>query len=429
MHLGYINGSALWVRDYSSSLACTYSPFVTGFVFTTRSSHCATHQIRIILVSCVVITSLFYPALAIYASSQPKSLSIIDAFVSRSTVSGFLAPNDLENLWSYHHTLRIHEDAVTRAKCGVGRALRVERLLIHGPIDEDVGAINRQTLRSTLDLEHRLEETMLQESTPCLKRADGKCFVLSPLLFWNHDLGALLSDTNPLNTIKAVGNVSLGGFYVTPQMVLAHRRSLEPAVSKLDSAEYLAVTYFFPESDCLGSLEHASWLQAVQKAVAQEPEGLIQMQEPTLIALEVIMSLTSFLASCSRQLQYDLDLLRPDGWSPLSVFLYLAYFGFFGYVVWSVGNMTAVHSRLGVTFTALVEIACSTITSLSVCALAGFKITMVPWYVLISISQVGRLINNSREVLPIVIMFVGAENMFNLVGSELSATTAHINHL
>ena len=274
-----------------------FSSPVTSLVFTTRSSHCATHQIRIILVSCVVITSLFYPALAIYASSQPKSLSIIDAFVSRSAVSGLHAPNDLVNLWSCHHNLRVHEDAVTRAKCGVGRALRVERLLIRGPIDEDGGAINRQTLRSTLDLEHRLEETMLQESTPCLKRADGKCFVLSPLLFWNHDPGALLSGTNPLNTIRAVENVSLGGFYVTPQMVLARRRSFEPGVSKLDFAEYLAVTYFFPESDCLGSSEHASWLQAVQKAVAQEPEGVIQMQEPTLIALEVIIFLTSFLVS------------------------------------------------------------------------------------------------------------------------------------
>jgi hypothetical protein len=42
--------------------------------------------------------------------------------------------------------------------------------------------------------------------------------------------------------------------------------------------------------------------------------------------------------------------------------------------------MNAVHSRLGVTFTALVEIAVSTVTSLSVCALVGFKVTLVPWY-------------------------------------------------
>lgn len=43
--------------------------------------------------------------------------------------------------------------------------------------------------------------------------------------------------------------------------------------------------------------------------------------------------------------------------------------------------MVAVHSRIGLTFTALVEIAVSTVTSLSVCALVGFKVTMVPWCV------------------------------------------------
>jgi len=43
-------------------------------------------------------------------------------------------------------------------------------------------------------------------------------------------------------------------------------------------------------------------------------------------------------------------------------------------------QMTSVHSRTGLAFTALVEIFVSTITSLSVCALVGFKVTLVPWY-------------------------------------------------
>lgn len=43
-------------------------------------------------------------------------------------------------------------------------------------------------------------------------------------------------------------------------------------------------------------------------------------------------------------------------------------------------RMDALHDRLGVTFTALVEITVSTITSLSVCALVGFQVTLVPWY-------------------------------------------------
>ena len=68
-----------------------------------------------------------------------------------------------------------------------------------------------------------------------------------------------------------------------------------------------------------------------------------------------------------------------EGSSAISASLYLAYIGFFAYVAWSVRRMDAVHSRLGVTFTALVEITVSTITSLSVCALVGFNVTMVPW--------------------------------------------------
>lgn len=67
------------------------------------------------------------------------------------------------------------------------------------------------------------------------------------------------------------------------------------------------------------------------------------------------------------------------GLSVVSAFAYLAYIGFFAYVAWSVRRMDSIHSRLGIAFTALVEIAVSTITSLSVCALVGFKITMVPW--------------------------------------------------
>ncbi|GLB35458.1 putative sterol-sensing domain of SREBP cleavage-activation [Lyophyllum shimeji] len=318
--------------------------------------HCATHQIRIILVSCVVITSLFYPTLAIYTSSQTRTLSIIDTFLSRSTISAFDAQKDLVDLWS-HNSLRVHDDNIARAKCGASSALRVERLLIQGP-EDDEGAFTRQTLLSTLELENHLETLISGGNTPCLKRPDGKCFVLSPLLFWNHDREALVSDPNILDTLNASKVISLGGVLVTPQMVLARRGSHQPHVagSKFDFAKFLAITYFFPESDCVGTSEHAAWLRSVRRALAQHPEPVTQIQEPTVFALE-----------------YN-DRDSPKGRAGLC------------------------YRPLCVTFTALVEIAVSTITSLSVCALVGFKVTMVPW-----------------ELLPIVIVFVGAENMFNLV--------------
>ncbi|KAG6900450.1 hypothetical protein C0993_010497 [Termitomyces sp. T159_Od127] len=322
-------------------------------------------------------------SLAIYTSSQHKALSIIDNFISRTTISAFDAQKDLDDLWSGGHRFRIHDDAVTRAKCGVGRALRVERLLVQGHDSDDEGALNKQTLLSTLELEIRLEKFISSGDTPCLKRADGKCFVISPLLFWNHDRETLLSDTNVLDTLNASKNISLSGIMVTPQMVLARRELHDPpsTQSDFDFATFLAVTYFFPESDCLGDSEHAFWLHAVHRAHAEHHEPVLEVLEPSVLGLE-----------------YEMNKPKSEGWSALTAFLYAAYMCFFLYVAWSAGKMTAVHSRLGITLTALVEIAVSTVTSLSVCALIGFKVTMVPW-----------------ELLPIVIVFVGAENMFNLV--------------
>src|SRR6202034_2751068 len=98
----------------------------------------------------VVITSLFYPALAIYSSSFPRTqhTSILDSFLTASAVSGFYAQHDLRNLWEGHQALRVVEDAVSRAKCAKQRTLRVERVLIQSPLaeDSDSGALNQQIL-------------------------------------------------------------------------------------------------------------------------------------------------------------------------------------------------------------------------------------------------------------------------------------------
>ncbi|KAJ7722301.1 sterol regulatory element binding protein cleavage-activating protein [Mycena maculata] len=356
---------------YGPSILLQYARMYGNRFFMQFGLHCATHQIRIILVSCVVITSLFYPALALYSSSHLEFLSVLD--VTRSQY-----PQDLVNLWAGHESLRVQEDALSLAKthlhCPAEGTLRVERILI-SPFD---GAVNNQILQSTLKFESRIDELQL----PCLKRADGTCFVLSPLAFWHYDPDALLDDNNILDTLSIDRNVSIAGIHISPQMVLAGRGSDEPHVAgtNFDFAMFLALTYFFPNSDCFEPAEHLAWLKAVELASQDAPRSGRKTQEPSLIALE-----------------YESQPL-PKRWTAISALLYLAYTGFFVYVSWSMRRMDAVHSRVGVTFTALVEIAVSTITSVSVCALVGFKVTMVPW-----------------ELLPIVIVFVGAENMFNLV--------------
>ncbi|KAJ3728574.1 sterol regulatory element binding protein cleavage-activating protein [Lentinula raphanica] len=335
--------------------------------------HCATHQTRIILVSCVVITSLFYPALALYSSQTTKSLSIFDALISPN--SSVHAQQDLVDLWSGHDSLHSREDAVSRARCGTGRTIRVERMLVQSSLSGDNTALNHGILTSTLDFERKLDKVLhsSSQSSSCIRRADGRCFVLSPLEFWSHDKDMLLADSHILDKLGPSKNVVIDGISVTPEMVLAGR-SDEPT---FDFANFLALTYFFPQSSCFSTSEHSAWLQVVRAAAEQEAETVPFSQEPSIIALEFGTY---------------------KGRSAISVFLYLSYASFFAYVFWSMRQMNSVHSRVGIVFTAMVEIIVSTITSLSVCALVGFKVTMVPW-----------------ELLPIVIVFVGAENMFNIV--------------
>ncbi|KAG9318213.1 sterol-sensing domain of SREBP cleavage-activation-domain-containing protein [Chiua virens] len=346
--------------------------------------HCATHQIRLILVSAVVITSLSYPALAIYSSTPSYSRlastsNIVDSFLADYVAFGSDALRDLQNFWQGQPNIQILDDELVRARCGSDRTLRVERILIHSTTVHDAGALTNQTLLSALQLERRILERVKSQRVPCLKAGTNDCVVFSPLAFWNYDEARLLSDGNIPTTLKNFDGISVAGIPVTPQMVLAGR-TLERSAANIDSANFLVHTFIFPESDCVDKASHDNWLE-ILKNLTQGNDAFTETIEPTLIALE-----------------YDHGLSKKQGFSSISSFVYFAYGVFFVYVRRSMKRMNGVHTRIGLTFTALFEIVASTITSLSVCSLMRFKVTMVPW-----------------GLLPIVIIFVGAENMFNLV--------------
>ncbi|TDL27651.1 hypothetical protein BD410DRAFT_782783 [Rickenella mellea] len=354
--------------------------------------HCATHQTRLILISGLVITSLFYPALAIYTSSNSKPLRhfstrILDSFLDPETRLYHQFEDDVGHIWAGHDVLRVREDSVTRARCGMERTIRLERVLVQNTALDDAGAINHQTLLSTLKMETALTELLSlakasgSQKSSCLSFPNGKCIAISPLEFWSHDEQTLLSDNNLPRTLQTRQNVSVGGVTIYPPMTLAGRESSERSSQHIDFASFLAVTYLFHEDDCLGSLGHNTWLEAVDKITSHIGDVTIKPQEPLLLALE-----------------FDPELKNTARISVITVFLYLSYIIFFVYFSGSMSRMNTVHSRAGLCFTGLVEILCSTITSLSVCAIGGLRITMVPW-----------------GILPIVLVFVGAENMFRLI--------------
>ncbi|TFY56176.1 hypothetical protein EVG20_g9031, partial [Dentipellis fragilis] len=358
--------------------------------------HCATHQIRVLLICAVVITSLFYPALAMYSTSQPRFLAhfssqILDPFVAADAISNYYAQHDLWNLWTGQDHLQVREDSVARARCGKEQTLRIERVLIHNSGSEDGPALSPQLLVSALQLEQRILDGLPAHRLSCLRKPDGRCLVISPLEFWHHSEAAIRSDRDIMDTLSLSKNVSVAGIPITPQMVLAGREVNEYANKKVDLSMFLVLTFFFPEVDCLGNSGHRVWRGVLEQATKGAADLMTEAQEPTLIALEFKTNVSSSL---------------PE-WSILTVFLYLAYFGIIVLFSRVMRISLLVHNGVGLIFTGIVEMLVSTITSLSVCALVGFKVTMIPW-----------------EIFPLVILFIGMENMFSLVEAVVKTSIA-----
>ncbi|GJJ11961.1 hypothetical protein Clacol_006199 [Clathrus columnatus] len=347
--------------------------------------HCASHPIRVILISAVVITSLFYPALALYSNSHPHALSSLYALFDAPTYR-----SDLKDVWQGHDALHVLEDSVQRTRCGLERTLRVERILVPSIEQSSAGAATPPTLQFALDLENAVHDfiKMTKSSLPCLpdiKKHD--CFVLSPSALFRDGIPSTSKDI--LHTINHFRNLTLSDVPIDMSMLFSARFTSDDPPGIVDHVGFLVFSYFFIETDCASHDGHDQWMSLVHKATSR-------MSQKT--------SMTEFVFEKSRflSLQYN---SRPSHFSVISLFLYLSYLGIFVSFSGSLRRMDTVHSRFGLTFTGIIEIIASTIASVSVFALGGFRITMVPW-----------------GLLPLIIVFVGAENMFQLVDAVTSTS-------
>lgn len=279
-----------------------------------ESRHCATHQVRLILISAIVITSLSYPALAIYWSTPSYSRfdptsNALDSFLAAHAAYDSYIQKDVHQLWDGNANLQVRDDFLTRARCGSDRTLRVERILVNTA--DGAGALSLQTLLYTLQLEGRILQGLLNHGVSCNNLNSHNCFVISPLSFWEHDEERLRSDGNISLTVTRSEGVTAAGMHVTPPMVLTGRDSTQRNPATPDTAMFLALTYVFPETDCLRSAGHDSWLQIIKNST-QESADSAQMfavtAEPKLIALEVCALLSVarvlILSVCSTTIAY-----------------------------------------------------------------------------------------------------------------------------
>ena len=94
--------------------------------------------------------------------------------------------------------------------------------------------------------------------------------------------------------------------------------------------------------------------------------------------------LASSPASCEVRLSRSSSQYAPtlnNQFTSVSALLYMTYAVIFVYFSGSLRRMETVHSRYGLAFTGMVECIASTMCSLSVCAIWGFQVNMVPRYV------------------------------------------------
>jgi hypothetical protein len=262
--------------------------FVPANVSHSFDSHCATHQIRVILISSVVITSLLYPALALYAPSRPLS-SLSSSFSSLFPTEGHTPHlRDLHEVWHSHEALHLRYDATAKARCGLERTVRIERLLIANNRRHENGALNKATLGLALDLQIEIASRLASstDTLPCVQTSSGQCLFISPLSFWENDSARLALDENIIGTLNRNQNVTESGFPVSLSMVVADRAGLDNE-DYVDIATFLVLTYFFLDEDCHSQGGHNAWTQLVSSVMHGKGQVDPIVAQPKLLAIQV----------------------------------------------------------------------------------------------------------------------------------------------
>ncbi|KAN0064861.1 hypothetical protein ACQY0O_001918 [Thecaphora frezii] len=238
------------------------------------------------------------------------------------------------------------------------------------------------------------------------------CLTLSPLEYWRMNGDVIQHDAHPAETIaRSTLNTTLQGVPLSATTTLAGRWHL---FKKMPRAEYLALTFFLedPSSDNCDaagrsnlppasteqrrsgavSRPHASWLKLLSHVTGGQVGMVLNEQG---VSHELLLSFSP------RE--------KSTAWTAGHVILLVGYAIVLVYIAQGLVKMRKVHSRFGLAFSGCTELIISMIMSISICALLGIRLTLVPW-----------------ELLPFVVVVVGSENMFVLtsaiVNTPLSLT-------
>jgi hypothetical protein len=211
------------------------------------------------------------------------------------------------------------------------------------------------------------------------------------------DREAVKGDLTPTETLLSSRlNHTEQGVPLTLSTTLAGRSHL---FKQLPRADHLALTFFL-EDDAgdafteprtgITNPSHEAW-SAMLKNITGQHVNLLHSDWQT--PKELILQFTP---------------RHPEESFPTQkVFLLVAYIAMFVWLTRSLSSIRNVHSPFGLAFTACVELVISMTLAVSICALVGVRLTLIPW-----------------ETLPFVIVVIGSENMFALTNAIIATPTS-----
>ncbi|PWN44271.1 hypothetical protein IE81DRAFT_365022 [Ceraceosorus guamensis] len=379
-------------------------------LFRKHGANVSRHPIRTLLLCCLLITSLFYPAAGIYlwSSQGGPGISRSDTSSVWRTLSTPLLDSFASSGRTHHNSLRdlrmVWDDAADlfaqdprdwmpeRHKARPPKCARLEHVLF---TTDDVmrgeagrrGVLEAPVLNSAYRLQSALETRLKSvggENTPrCIQNLSGACLTLGPLDYWPEGSFPLKADAQASTELLASSvNQSARGVPVSLETTLAGRSHM---FARNPRAEFLAFSFWLEQAQCGNTTgnEHVNF-RALLSDIAIGTR-IVESEHQTAKSVLVRFA--------------------PDKRTPRAhqIMLALGYLGFLLYIGRGLVRMRKVHSRFGLAFTGFTELLISMIMSVSICALCGVRLTAVPW-----------------EILPFVIVVVGSENMFVLANAIVS---------
>ncbi|KAI7103567.1 hypothetical protein KC352_g37469, partial [Hortaea werneckii] len=292
----------------------------------------------------------------------------------------FLSENPTAGFAAYPH----HVWTTARPFMGEERLIDVEmrQIWVHGSY---MNALNKSVLNSALGIQQAIVgperlTSVYPTLNDQLRTGAISWGYHSPLMYWNNSADTISGDEDVVRTINDQSRTSSSlNVALRPASVFAGKRFDR---KKLRAADALVITLMNKAGDGVGGRWEDS-MEALASGACQN------------------CTLFPHDGRVTRNKVYEFSFV------PLSlqenIALTFAYTCMALYVLLSLRRLKAFHSRFGLVVTAITQMTCSVLASVTICGILKINLSTIP-----------------QNAYPFVVLVVGLENMFRLINAVLA---------